>query len=372
MSGGAWSPTSLFAASEVGVWYDPSDLSTMFQDSAGTTPVTADGQTVGLILDKSAALTIGTEIIGSPLNGVASGAWAVSASGVTRNGSVTGQVSIDSLPIVAGETYKAVFDVAGMSGDSFFVKVGNTGGADTRIETNGTKTLLITALNSGKLTFIPWAGTAGEATITNISLKLIAGNHATQATAAKRPVYKTSGGLHWLQFDGVDDAMATGIIDFSATDEMSVFAGVRKTSDSAQRIIAELSATIASNNGSWALSAPVSAAANYDFSSKGTLAAANTVTTYTAPITNVITGLADISGDSNIIRVNGAQVGSVATDQGAGNYGSAYPLYIGGRAGTSLYLSGNIYSLIVRNKVSTTGEITSAESYVAGKTGLTL
>ena len=36
-----------------GAWYDPSDLSTLFQDSAGTTPVTASGQPVGKMLDKS-------------------------------------------------------------------------------------------------------------------------------------------------------------------------------------------------------------------------------------------------------------------------------------------------------------------------------
>jgi len=36
-----------------GAWYDPSDLATMFQDSAGTTPVTAVEQPVGRILDKS-------------------------------------------------------------------------------------------------------------------------------------------------------------------------------------------------------------------------------------------------------------------------------------------------------------------------------
>jgi hypothetical protein len=34
-------------------WYDPSDLSTLFQDTAGTVPVTADGQTVALMRDKS-------------------------------------------------------------------------------------------------------------------------------------------------------------------------------------------------------------------------------------------------------------------------------------------------------------------------------
>ena len=49
----AWSPSSLFANGEQGVWYDQSDFSTMFQDSAGTTPVTAVEQPVGKILDKS-------------------------------------------------------------------------------------------------------------------------------------------------------------------------------------------------------------------------------------------------------------------------------------------------------------------------------
>ena len=36
-----------------GAWFDPSDMSTMFQDATGTTPVTAVEQPVGLILDKS-------------------------------------------------------------------------------------------------------------------------------------------------------------------------------------------------------------------------------------------------------------------------------------------------------------------------------
>jgi len=44
---------SLFSNGEQGFFYDPNDLSTMYQDSAGTIPVTAAGQPVGLILDKS-------------------------------------------------------------------------------------------------------------------------------------------------------------------------------------------------------------------------------------------------------------------------------------------------------------------------------
>lgn len=44
---------SLFAAGEKGVWFDAGDLSTMFQDVAGTIPVTTVGQFVGKWLDKS-------------------------------------------------------------------------------------------------------------------------------------------------------------------------------------------------------------------------------------------------------------------------------------------------------------------------------
>lgn len=45
--------SNLFSAGEQGAWYDPSDLSSLFQDKAGTTPVTAVEQPVGRMLDKS-------------------------------------------------------------------------------------------------------------------------------------------------------------------------------------------------------------------------------------------------------------------------------------------------------------------------------
>ncbi len=48
-----FSPLDLFAGGKQGVWYDPSDKSTLFQDVAGTVPVTKDGDPVGLMRDKS-------------------------------------------------------------------------------------------------------------------------------------------------------------------------------------------------------------------------------------------------------------------------------------------------------------------------------
>lgn len=48
--GGTFAPSVL---SGLAAWYDPSDLSTLFQDSAMTVPVTSDGDPVGAMLDKS-------------------------------------------------------------------------------------------------------------------------------------------------------------------------------------------------------------------------------------------------------------------------------------------------------------------------------
>ena len=45
--------TKIFANGEQGFFYDPSDMGTMFQDAAGTIPVTAAGQPIRLIRDKS-------------------------------------------------------------------------------------------------------------------------------------------------------------------------------------------------------------------------------------------------------------------------------------------------------------------------------
>lgn len=51
-SQGSFSPLSLLPSGSAGVWFDPTDRLTLFQDSAGTVPVTGFGQPVGRILDR--------------------------------------------------------------------------------------------------------------------------------------------------------------------------------------------------------------------------------------------------------------------------------------------------------------------------------
>jgi hypothetical protein len=50
--GARWSPRRLFGASDKGFWFDPSDMASMFQNSAGTVAASVDAP-VGRILDKS-------------------------------------------------------------------------------------------------------------------------------------------------------------------------------------------------------------------------------------------------------------------------------------------------------------------------------
>lgn len=243
----AFSPFALFSSGEQGVWFDPSDLSTLFQDSAGTIPVTAVEQPVGKILDKSGR-----------------------------------------------------------------------------------------------------------------------GNHATQATSASRPILRQEAtGEYYLAFDGTDDSLATAAINFSGTNKVNLFAGVRKLSDASFPMIAELSATINSNNGAFNL---LVSSAGYTFSSKGTaMAQAALNVGYASPISTVITGIGDISGDLSTLRFNGTQVSQLTTDQGTGNYGN-YPLYIGRRGGSSLPFNGRLYSLIVRGALSSAAQIASTEAWVNAKT----
>jgi hypothetical protein len=174
----------------------------------------------------------------------------------------------------------------------------------------------------------------------------------------------------YLAFDGVDDSFGTSSIDFSATDEMTVFAGVSKLSDAALGMVVELTANSGANNGAFYITAPhFAGSATYEWRSRGTNPVqATTSGVFAAPITNVLTGIGDISADVATLRVNGAQAATSASDQGTGNFGN-YPLFIGRRNNTNLPFNGRLYSLAVLGRTATDAELASMEAWVAGKTG---
>lgn len=211
------SPAGLFAAGEQGVWYDPSDTSTMFQSSSSGLPVTADGDPVGLILDKSKGLALGTETV---VNGTFANTstWLTSNSSfsvvsdrafVTHTAGTTGSI-YQFLTTVTGKTYRFTVDYERGTATEVFISI-SSGGTFTSTSSSGTFNVIFTATATTHLISIGINGatTGGTAYFDNASFRDIAGNHAFQATATSRPTYRLDGTRGYLDFDGGDLLMTS-------------------------------------------------------------------------------------------------------------------------------------------------------------------
>jgi hypothetical protein len=435
-------PYSLFENGEQGAWYDPSDLSTLFTDSAGTTPVTAVEQFVGLMLDKSGRGNHATQTTSAKRPKLAArynlltyseqfdnGAWAKSNATVAAPTAIVapdGTLTTDKLVEGVGTSRKSInqtgaksnqtFSLYAQKGERDFVAIGqtNTGGlwavslfnlnlgiyvnsyeaGGQPLPTNNT----ITSVGAGwyriSCTLTSDSMSAPVIMISNGGNPIFEGytgdgtsgiyiwgadlRPASQATGLIGPTYQrvvdaatydAVGFLPYLEFDGLSWSMGTGSINPGAVDKAQVFAGVRKLSDAEQGAVAEFSATIASNSGTFLLAAPDGATQTYGFDSKGTTQVDAVASSLAAPRTNVVTGLADIAGDSCVIRINGAVADTETGDQGTGNF-LTYPLFIGGRNNASVFFNGWLSSLIVRFGANLSqSQIEATESWVNGKTG---
>lgn len=237
------------------------------------------------------------------------------------------------------------------------------GGYILRFTGAGTVTLFGTAVgvySAGTHSITCTAGTLTATvvgTVTQADLRLSLDSAYPYQRVTTATDYADIGAPRRIKYDGIDDFLQTASVDFSATDKMTVWAGVRKLSDAAVACCMELSANVGSNNGAFSLFTPITAANNLQFVSKGTATASVSITGYAAPISLVISAACDISGDYAGVRVNSSLQTPVTTNQGSGNYGN-YPLYFGARAGTSLRFSGEVFSPeVIRGAASTAAQI---------------
>ena len=185
--------------------------------------------------------------------------------------------------------------------------------------------------------------------------------------------YDTEDFPHYLRPDGVDDSDATGLIDFTGTNKMSVFMGVVKESDAATAVLLELSPTISTNAGSWYISAPQAPAGELvAFYNRGAVDISKSVTTGSpAPASLVLTAQGDLAASTTKLRVNGVDMPTDTAPLGGGNYGN-YALYGSRRNNTEFPFKGRIYSRTVRGAASSAGEIRQMEQYIARLMGKAL
>ena len=201
-------PSDLFLGGIPGAWYDPTDLSTMFQDSAGTTPVTAVEQPVGLVLDKSQGVTVGATIVtNGDFSGGTTGWTAGNGATLTSpasdlrivgNGVTTYPYAAQALTSVAGRWYRATVTLKSANTNVLLVLRNGPYNAPTSQATNfigttpGTYSVWLYATGTVMAVGVePSSGASTfDATIDDVSVVPVAGNHASQSTAASRPTYR--------------------------------------------------------------------------------------------------------------------------------------------------------------------------------------
>lgn len=203
------------------------------------------------------------------------------------------------------------------------------------------------------------------------SIKDLSGNenHALQPNSAKRPILVTdSSGYKSLKFDGIDDSLITNTINLSSSGKITVIAAVRKIRESAQ-FECLLNFGASATNGSFALMLS-SAFTRLSFENKGTLARYAVSAPYTAPKSQVLTGIGDLQENKTILRTSGLQT-AVDTSLGGGNYSNSQ-LFIGRRDGATQPAQMQLYALLVISKPLSNEDIGMIEAEFAKYAGVAL
>ena len=373
-----WSPSALFASGEVGVWYDPSDFSTMFVESTGVTPVTAVGQSVGLLLDKSKGLVLGSELTNQGfLTGDDS---ATTATNCTEDGpSFTFTAASNELSFAPGSyvvgTIPGKWYIAELQG-SAGVLSGNQTASIRGISSIGT----ITSGNPFSFRYVflaqhnynglgVYGNATGTITVTKASVKELPGNHATQATAASRPILRESGGLYYLEFDGVDDSLTIATPGVVILGDLSGFVGAYRSANAYGYFITNQQTPSAYNDYEWGWDGDASPAISQIWyqsnATSGGGFLGDTVLANSAATVFTIKRL------SNVVRFskNTVQDTAISGTLTQPVDGGTKTLTIGRRSDGFGPLKGFIYEMILVGRETTAQETADTEAYINSKTG---
>jgi hypothetical protein len=196
------------------------------------------------------------------------------------------------------------------------------------------------------------------------------GCHQVAPSDAARPVLEAFAGTGPLsaRFNGTDRSMGSlTTLDLTSTDEVTVIAAVRSLADGANQVIAELSASVSTNNGAWRLlRTSVNA---YSFDSKGTTLRTAVTDAFGQPDTALLIARAKISDLRTAIARNRAAETLTSANQGTGNYGN-FGVFLGARDNASLRFNSQLGRLAIIGGALTAEELSIATGLVAAPYGL--
>ena len=197
------------------------------------------------------------------------------------------------------------------------------------------------------------------------------GRHASQSVSAARPTYRLdAGGRPCLEFDGVDDWLATASMAL-ASGGRTIITALRKRRDAVAGAVVETQPMWTSAGGGVAQFAP-SASGPATYGSRILTSAVqslvNTPASFAAPHTAVMSSV--MVPGSHIVRINGQQVVGEAP---AGIIPAlTAAVGIGSRGGSSFFAAVNLYGAIVIDRGLTGAELAQAEAWAAAKCGVLL
>lgn len=414
----------LFANGEQGVWYDPSDLSTLFQDSAGTLPVTAMEQPVGLMLDKSGrgnhavqATTTARPVVSARYNLLTQTEdfshpdWSSSfkftyAPVAAPDGTLTAQ-ELTSLGLPSVPSKTGLVGLATGVQFTIWLKAGTLSSPVTLVRNNTTATNLVQLSFTGSVSNSYGTGTTqiGENGWVKHTIQITSGISPGdqiwfyygwtggvpigQTFSVWRPDvraisdtalpdyqrvtsatdYDTAGFPVYLKPDGVDDFMQTvQNVNLSGTAKMSAVIGLTKLTDALRAIVYE-HGTSFGLLGNFSFEAPGINAnphfyAGYNGGS-GAATIARTGISATATLVGTLQNYLDTPWRK--LAANKLVPVTNTVDNGAGPFSSTVA-YLFSRTGTQHRFAGRFYGLLIVGRACSDGEMNSIRQYMRSKT----
>jgi hypothetical protein len=189
------------------------------------------------------------------------------------------------------------------------------------------------------------------------------GNHATQATAARRPTYTEGGGLAWLAFDGVDDEMDAPALGVTSS-ALTMLYSATQSGGSAQDMIFGVENTTQNRF------------QNYTYTSgarKTGLRESGYRSIYTAYGDSSVNQIAGAVWNGSAVQnyINGATSGGASSLSGSMDLTEGV-IYIGKSPSFSVVFSGIFRGGLLINRALSAEEVISFSAYLAAKSGVTL